>query len=158
MNPVTTVHGIGFRRMIKEFEPCYVVSDRKTLQTNFIPKMYYHENSHINHIIANVSSYTLISDIWSSHAMHSYMGVIIHFVDGNFCLCSYLLDVKELLDNHTGENIAEHLSEIMNDWHLSSTNLSDIITDNAPICLELLVHYNGAICLDLAILFSWLYK
>lgn len=40
MNPVATVNGVGFRRMIKEFEPCYVVPDKKTLRTNLIPKMY----------------------------------------------------------------------------------------------------------------------
>ena len=68
--------------------------------------------------------------------MHLYMDVTIHFIDGNFCLCSYLLDVKELLDNHTGENIAEHLSEIMNDWHLSSTNLSGVTTDNGSNMLK----------------------
>ena len=33
MNPVATVNGIGFRRMIKEFEPRYTVPDRKTLRT-----------------------------------------------------------------------------------------------------------------------------
>ena len=59
MNPVATVNGIGFRRMIKEFEPRYVVPDRKTLQTNFIPKMYERKKSHINHAIADVSSYAL---------------------------------------------------------------------------------------------------
>ena len=136
MNPVATVNGVGFRRMIKEFEPCYVVPDRKTLRTNFIPKMYEHEKSHINHAIADVSSYALTTDIWSSCAMHSYMGVTIHFIDANFCLRSYLLDVKELLDNHTGDNIAEHLSEIMNDWHLSSVKLSGVTTDNGSNMLK----------------------
>ena len=136
MNPVATVNGVGFRRMIKEFEPHYVVPDRKTLRTNYIPKMYEHEKSHINHAIANVSSYALTTDIWSSRTMHWYMGVTIHFIDINYCLSSYLLDVKELLDNHTGENIAEHLSEIMNDWHLSSANLSGVTTDNGSNMLK----------------------
>lgn len=85
------------------------------------------------------------------------MDVTIHFIDPNFCLCSYLLDVKELLDNPTGGNIAEHLSEIMNDSYLSSTKLSGVATDTATH-LKLLIHYTGAICLALAILFSWLYK
>ena len=58
------------------------------------------------------------------------MGVTIRSIDGNFCL----LNVKELLDSHTGENIAELLSEIMNNWYLSSTNLSDVITDNGSNC------------------------
>ena len=129
INPVVTVNGIGFRRMIKEFEPCYVVPDRKTLRTNFIPKMYKHEKSHINHVVADVSSYALTTDIWS-RAMHSYISVTIHFIDANFCLCNYLLDAKELLDNHTGDNIAEHLSEIMNYRHLSSIKLSDVTMDN----------------------------
>ena len=50
--------------------------------------------SHINHAIADVSSYALTTDIWSSRAMHSYMGPTIHFIDANFCLHSYLLDVN----------------------------------------------------------------
>ena len=86
--------------------------------------------------LLNVSSYELTTDIWSSRAMHSYMGVTIHFIDINFCLSSYLLDVKELLDNHTGENIAEYLSEIMNDWDLSSANLSGVTTDKGSNMLK----------------------
>ena len=88
--------------MIKEFEPRYTVPDRKTLQTNFIPKMYECKKSYINHSIADVTSYALTTDVWSSRAMQSCTGVIIHFIDPNFCLCSYLLNVKELLDSHTG--------------------------------------------------------
>ena len=64
------------------------------------------------------------------------MGMTIHFIDPNFYLCSYLLDVKELLDNHTGENIAQHLSETMNDWHLSSAKLSGVTTDNGSNILK----------------------
>ena len=64
MNPVATVNGVGYRKMIKEFEPCYVVPGRKTLQTNFIPKMSKHKRSHINHAIANVSRHTLTTDIF----------------------------------------------------------------------------------------------
>ena len=63
--------------------------------------------------------------------MHSY-----HFIDASLCLRSYLLDIKELLDNHTGDNIAEHLSEIMNDWHLSSIKLSGVTTDNGSNMLK----------------------
>ena len=55
--------------MIKEFEPRYTVPDRKTLQTNFIPKMYEREKSQIHRYIADVPSYVLTTDIWSSRAM-----------------------------------------------------------------------------------------
>ena len=65
--------------------------------------MYECKKSHINHSIADVTSYALTTNIWSSRAMQSYMGVTIHFINPNFCLHSYLLDVKELLDSHTGE-------------------------------------------------------
>ena len=92
----------------------------------------------INHSIADVTSYALTTDIWSSRAMQSYiMGLTIHFIDPNFCFCSYLLDVKELLDSHTGENNAQQLSEIINDWHLStSAKLSGITTDNGSNILK----------------------
>ena len=38
---------------------------------------------------------------------------------------------KGLLDNHAGDNIEGHLSKIINDWHLSSTKLSGITTNNS---------------------------
>ena len=63
-------------------------------------------------------------------------GVTIHFIDATFCLRGYLFDVKELLDNHTGDNIAEHLSEIMNDWHLSSIILSGVTMDHKSNMLK----------------------
>ena len=80
MNLVATVHDIGFRRMIRNLNlAMWSMTEKHSkpilYQRSMIMK------SHINHAIANVSSYT---NICSSHAMHSYMGVTIHFIDGNF--------------------------------------------------------------------------
>ena len=65
-----------------------------------------------------------------SRAMHSYTGLTIHFVDSDFNLHSHLLDTKEFCDSHTGENMANELSEILDDWKLTRTKLVCATTDN----------------------------
>ena len=52
----------------------------------------------------------------------SYTGLTIHFVNTDFSLHSYLLDTKEFPDSHTGENMAEELAVILEDWKLPQTN------------------------------------
>ena len=50
MNPVATANDVGFRRMIKEFEPCYVVPDRKHCELILFQNVWAGKG-HINHAI-----------------------------------------------------------------------------------------------------------
>ena len=78
MNPVATVNGLG----LNEF-----LSLAMLFLTSELTKMYEQEKSHMNHAIADVSNYALTTDIWSTYAMRA------HFIDANFSLCIYLLNV-----------------------------------------------------------------
>lgn len=136
MNPIDTVNDPGFRKMIREFEPRYDIPDRKTFRNNYIPVMYEREKQRIGTLVTNASSFSITTDLWSSRTMQSYTGLTIHFIDEDFNLHSYLLDTKEFTDSHTGENMAEELATILEDWKLLQTNLVCATTDNGSNILK----------------------
>ena len=130
MQPYQTVNDPGFRTMLAAFDPRYVPIDRKSLATNYIPKLYDRERERICNELSDVDSYALTTDIWSSRHNQAYTGVTIHFVDSTYQLKAYLLETVEFPDAHTGVNIAEELQEILKNWKLTQAKLSAVTTDN----------------------------
>ena len=47
MLPISIVNNVGFRAMLRTFEPRYVVPDRKTFSQNYIPEIYQSEKARI---------------------------------------------------------------------------------------------------------------
>ncbi len=54
LHPYDTVNDPGFRNMIKTFEPRYNPPDRKSLATNYFPKMYDDEKEKIKQQLTNI--------------------------------------------------------------------------------------------------------
>jgi len=46
------------------------------------------------------------------------MSSTVHFIDSDRILQSYCLDTLPLFEDHTGENIAEALKDILENWSL----------------------------------------
>jgi len=74
--------------------------------------------------------YCLTTDIWTSRAMESFISLTIHFVDHDFRLHKYLLEVKPFPGSHTGVMIASKIEDIMSDWGLDKKKLVLILRDN----------------------------
>ena len=104
--------------------------DRKTLATNYIPKLYDRERERICSELCDVSYYALTTDIWTSRHNEAYTGITIHFVNATYQLKSYLLETQVFPEAHTGSNIAEELQEILKNWKLPQDKISAITTDN----------------------------
>lgn len=47
-----------------------------------------------------------------------------------FILESYLLEVHNFPDSHTGENIMTELQEVFTQWNVLPSNLATFVTDN----------------------------
>jgi hypothetical protein len=76
---------------------------------------------------------SLTTDIWSSCAQTSYLGVTFHYLTKDFHVKGVTPDMRLLKTSHTGMNIADILEEILSDWHVDPTA---IVTDNASsMCL-----------------------
>ena len=130
MQPYYTINDVGFQHMIAEFQPRYTPPDRKTLATHYIPQMSDSETTRIQQQISEAEYFAITTDLWTSIAKHSYIGITIHYVTNQFDLKNHLLATKEFSDAHTAENLAEILQRLLSEWKLSKDAVSAVTTDN----------------------------
>ena len=70
------------------------------------------------------------TDLWTSCSSHPYLSYTVHFIDDDWQLQSFCLDTVPLFEDHTGQNIAEAILDICENWGLSRDNLVATTTDN----------------------------
>ena len=75
--------------------------------------------------------YAVTSDGWSSRANHSYISVTLHYVNNEWELKCFLLETREMVEQHTEINLANYLKEVLVHWNLPATQISAAVTDNA---------------------------
>ena len=51
--------------------------------------------------------YAITTDCWTSHAIEAYIGVTFHTITNEWQLQHFVLENKELPEQHTAENVAE---------------------------------------------------
>ena len=130
MQPYQTVNNPGFQHLLHSFDQRYHPPDRKTLSTNYIPRLYDREKGRVSSALASVDSFALTTDIWTSRHNQAYTGLTVHYVDDCYQLQSHLLENVEFPESHTGINISEELEAILEEWKLPQDNLSAVTTDN----------------------------
>ena len=130
MMPYDTVNAACFCHMLHEIEPRYVPPDRKSVATNYMPKLYEREKARVQQQIEGINRFAITTDIWTSRAHHSYIGTTVHYVDAAYNLQSHMLGTCEFSDSHTAVNIAEAPQQILQDWKLPTDCLSAATTDN----------------------------
>lgn len=70
----------------------------------------------------------LTADVWSSRAQ-SYLGVTVHFLNDKFERESYLLAFKQLFTKQTYKNLADAMDEILRDFGIKKSQVTNIVTD-----------------------------
>ena len=77
-------------------------------------------------------------DAWSSRKFTSLLGLTVHFLDEEGKLRTFLLGLPQIEGRHTGENLAERVGEIINEFGFED-RIGYFVTDNADnndTCLE----------------------
>lgn len=69
-------------------------------------------------------------DIWRSPNYKSILGVTAHWIDNDWKLKECLIDAVELVGNHTGKNIADHVYTALSDYGIQEKFFC-ITADNA---------------------------
>lgn len=76
--------------------------------------------------------HTISFDVWTSPFMKKQIfGVIAHYVNPEYQRCAMLLSLRRLWCGHSGENVAEPMVDILEDWGIS-TRLGYFMADNEP--------------------------
>ena len=78
---------------------------------------------------------------WTRCAAHSYLTV--HFIDKDWTLQSFCLDITPLFDDHTGQNIAEAVKDIYQNWNLPVSGLVATTTDYGSKFFQLTSSYSN---------------
>ena len=76
--------------------------------------------------------YVMTTDGWSSRANHSYINSItLHYINNEWEMKCFLLETREMVEQHTAANLANYLEEGLVRWNLAATSISAKVTDNA---------------------------
>ena len=95
MMPFDTVNDLGFRHMVKTFEPHYTSPDRKTISTHYMQDLYLSEKRVQQHLI-DVEGYAITTDMWISRAKQAYCAITVHFVTQFLYLStSFLIAIQQ---------------------------------------------------------------
>lgn len=127
---------MGFKKFVNLLDPKYVLPSKTTLRDTIQKKLYLEGVNKLKDILNNIEFLAITSDCWTSLASESYISVTCHFIDENFQLKNAILHTKKLDSRHTGENMANALSEIFTEWNIQK-KISCIVTDNAANALKM---------------------
>lgn len=128
--PIYTVDKSGFKKLLNDFDPKYELPSRKYFSQQAIPKLYNKTKEGVLQQLQNAEFFSATSDMWSSNTMEPYMSYTVHFIDPDWKLQSRCLQTLYVPADHTAENLADGMNEILNQWQLSPTKQVCLTTDS----------------------------
>ena len=131
--PIYTVEKPGFQHLVnKLLAGRYIIPSRKHFSDKILPQLYEEVRGKVVDELSHVKCYSATTDLWSSIGMTPYLSLTIHFINSDWVLCSRNLNTTYMPEDHTGQNIAELLQEMIETWNLTIPKLVAFTTNNAP--------------------------
>ena len=131
MQPFYTVDKPGFKQMVRMLDPKYSLPSQKYCSDTEIPRLYSElKEGIVKPAVQSADYFTAATDLWTSSAKHSYLSFTVHFIASDWELRSFCLDTVPLFEDHTGQNLAETVYDILGNWELRSEQLVCTTTDN----------------------------
>ena len=81
-------------------------------------------------LVRQANTYAATTDLWTSASCDPYITFTIHFIDDSWVLKSLCLDTVPLSTDHTGQNIADAMKDVLENWDLHTADLIASTTDN----------------------------
>ena len=135
MLPFTLVESKTFSDFISTLNEKYAIPSRITIK-NIIVSKFNAKRSQIKQDLEKVNSkISFTTDIWTNLSNEAFMGVTAHYIDDNWNLRSFTLDIIPLEEKHTGNYIALKIQDILEEFDLCSKTLA-ITTDNASNAIK----------------------
>ena len=117
--------------MISKLNPRYEVPSRKHFSKYEIPALYsLVRGSKVKPVLAQAKYYSATTDLWTSGSCDPYITFSLHLIDADWNLVSFCLDTAPLYEDHTGQNIADAILDVLENWALDKDQLVAVTTDN----------------------------
>lgn len=129
MQPFYLVEREGFRQLLHILDSKYHLPSRRHFIDIEIPRLYTDVRSGVLTELKLVKHFAGTTDLWTSAANTPYLSFTIHFID-DWQLHSFCLDTIPLFNDHTGQNIADTIHDVLVNWELKPEALVATTTDN----------------------------
>ena len=130
LRPLSVVDRLAFRNMVHELDPQYKLPTRRHFTEKVMPQLYAEVRTVVENKIKNAQHIALTTDSWTSRACESYIAVTAHFLT-NWVPHSFVLATRILEESHTGVNIGNALTDIMQEFKINRPSGTALVTDNA---------------------------
>ena len=126
LRPAAVVEGEGFKQLLSYLEPGYIIPLSIHVM-DIVRRKFLAELEKI--LSANESKYGITTDIWTSFSNDAYISLTLHFIDDSWELKSYTLATYPFPEQHTGDNIAEKLKEVIKEYNITHDKVMAIVHD-----------------------------
>ncbi|CAB5374907.1 unnamed protein product [Rhizophagus irregularis] len=144
MQPFKVVEGEAFRKMISKFDPKHNLPTRNTIK-NWVINLFKERRESIKNYVKTIpGKVALTTDIWSSLKNEGFLGVTIHFIDSDWLLKHFTLDIFKFKGSHTGKAISDEIYKLLVEFQacILKNNISMLavkypnLNNNMPTQLE----------------------
>ncbi|XP_053181398.1 zinc finger BED domain-containing protein 4-like [Scomber japonicus] len=130
--PFSIVQDAGFTKLVEFLEPRFTMPNRKYLSDVCLPELYSVVYSHVEKLIADATSISFTTDIWSSSVCQvSMLSLTAQWLDKDFVLKKSVLHSQECRGSHTAEAIASAFEGMFETWTIPKENVHVVVRDNA---------------------------
>ncbi|CAJ0827982.1 3684_t:CDS:2 [Entrophospora sp. SA101] len=127
--PFAIVDNPYFTTMLNTFDGRYQVPCRQTIKSEIINN-YNNMKKKILQELSQTKKISITCDIWSSITIKSYFGITVHFIDHNWKLQHFLLDLLYFPGSHSAVRIQQLILQALDDAKITK-KLLGITMDNA---------------------------
>ena len=129
--PLSAVDKPGFRFMISKLNPRYHLPSRKHFSDYEIPRMYSDvRDNRVVPMLRQASFFAATTDMWTSGCNDAYITFTVHFIRSEWELHTFYLETIPIYSDHTGQNIADTISAILENWDLFKDKMVAATTDS----------------------------
>ncbi|XP_071052451.1 zinc finger BED domain-containing protein 4-like [Onthophagus taurus] len=128
--PFNFVEGVGFQRLVQAALPRYNLRGRQYFTNLLCNDIYNKMKLKILDLLKQFEKLSFTTDVWSEPSANvSLLSLTAHGITNNYEKISIILKCEQLEGRHTGEIIANHLNNILQDWGLSNESVHCILRD-----------------------------
>lgn len=123
----------GFERLMKCLAPQYPLPCRTYFSEKIMPQLYENLKTRIREKLTTAPNISFSTDIWTCSANNeAFISLTAHFIRSDVMRReTYVLNAKHFPGSHTSVNIVQILNDVMEEWHISSSQIHLILRDNA---------------------------
>lgn len=140
--PFNLVDSPGFAEYINLLDPRMNIKGRQTIKSRLnlayenVKKNF---NKHLQKDFPHQEGICLTTDGWTSRSYDPYQGFTVHYVDKDFVMQKFMLDMQLFEGSHTGQQVANLIDKCVD--NLRELDLSvdaevAVVTDSAPNMLK----------------------